>query len=197
MFFCLSFHQSSQSRQATKQVATPTSLNITCWNCRGLSNSTHYLNADGSDVIIISKHWLWPFELHQLEEIHPDFTCWSQADSRLTNTSDSTRACSGVGVIWHQNLCNTTISGSDSDCICCIRIKIKVSQQLLSIIAVYLPCAALGADYYRECQVELERISEESKVQPLLWVISMPTLVPLVVHEAVVTLTLKVFSYRS
>ena len=53
--------------QVTKQVATPTSLKITCWNCRGLSNSTQYLSeliSDGSDVIILSEHWLWPFELH-------------------------------------------------------------------------------------------------------------------------------------
>lgn len=66
-------------------------------------------------------------------------------------------------MIWHRNLCSTTISGSDSDHICGIRIKIKNSQQFLSIISVYLPCADLGADYYLECIVELERITEESK----------------------------------
>ena len=60
------------------------------------------------------------------------------------------------------NLCGTTIPGSDSDCIhvCGIRIKIKDSQQFLSII--YLPCTDLGADYRHECIVELERITEES-----------------------------------
>ena len=36
-------------------------------------------------------------------------------------------------------------------------------QQFLSVISVYLPCADLGADYYLECIVELERITEESK----------------------------------
>ena len=152
--------------QVTKQVATPTSLKITCWNCRGLSNSTQYLNeliSDGSDVIILSEHWLWPFELHRLKETHPDFMGWGQADSRLTSTSDSTRGCGGVGVIWRRDLCGTTIPESGSDCICGIRIKIKDSQQFLSIIAVYLPCADLCADYYCECIVELERITEESK----------------------------------
>ena len=64
---------------------------------------------------------------------------------------------------WHRNLCSTTISGSDSDRVCGIRIKIKNSQQFLSVISVYLPCADLGADYYLECIVELERITEESK----------------------------------
>ena len=88
---------------------------------------------------------------------------WGQADSRLTSTSDSTRGCGGVGVIWRRDLCGTTIPESGSDCICGIQIKIKDSQQFLSIIAVYLPCADLGADYYLECIVELERITEESK----------------------------------
>ena len=48
-------------------------VKITCWNFRGLRNSIPYLNAlieDALKVIILSQHWLWPFEL---EEVHPDF----------------------------------------------------------------------------------------------------------------------------
>ena len=103
------------------------------------------------------------FDLHRLSDIHPDFIGWGLADSRLTSTSESTRGCGGVGVIWRRNLCCTTISGSDSDRMCGIRIKTKNSQAVLSIIAVYLPCADLGPDYYRECLMELERITEDSK----------------------------------
>ena len=88
---------------------------------------------------------------------------WGLADSRLTSTSESTRGCGGVGVIWRRNLCCTTIYGSDSDRMCGIRIKTKNSQDVLSIIAVYLPIADLGPDYYRECLTELERITEDSK----------------------------------
>ena len=141
-------------------------LTETCSRSLSLTHEDQYLNeliSDGSDVIVLSEHWLWPFELHRLEESHPDFMGWGQADSRLTSTSDSTRGCGGVGVIWHRNLCSTTISGSDSDRICGIRIKIKNSQQFLSVISVYLPCADFGADYYLECIVELERITVESK----------------------------------
>ena len=150
----------------TTHNAAPTTLKITCWNCRGLSNSIQYLGElidDGSDVILLSEHWLWPFDLHRLSDIHPDFMGWGLADSRLTSTSESTRGCGGVGVIWRRNLCCTTISGSDSDRMCGIRIKTKNSQAVLSIIAVYLPGADLGSDYYRECLTELERITEDSK----------------------------------
>ena len=84
---------------------------------------------------------------------------WGQADSRLTSSSDYTRGCGGVGVIWRRNLSSACIS----DRICGIRIKIMNSQKFLTIIAVYRPCADLGADYFRECIVELECIAEESK----------------------------------
>lgn len=97
---------------------------------------------------VLLEHWLWPFDLLRREGIHPDFMDWGQADSRLTSTSDNTRGCGGIRVIWRRILCSTTISGSDSNRICGIRIKMKNSPQLLSVIAVYLPCAYLGSDYY-------------------------------------------------
>ena len=106
------------------------------------------LISDGSDVIVLSEHWLWPFDLHRLEGIHPDFMGWGQADSRLTSSSDNTRGCGGIEVVWRHSLCSTTVSGSDSDRICGIRIKMKNSTKFLSVIAVYLPCADLDSDYY-------------------------------------------------
>ena len=44
-------------------------INIAAWNCRGLSQGLPYIEhlADGHDVIIISEHWLWPFELHNIK----------------------------------------------------------------------------------------------------------------------------------
>ena len=44
-------------------------LNVTCWNCRGLSNSHPSLEAlmeRGSKVLVLSEHWLWPFELEHI-----------------------------------------------------------------------------------------------------------------------------------
>ena len=56
-----------QDAAPTTHNATPTTLKITSLNCRGLSNSIQYLGElidDGSDVIVLSEHWLWPFDLH-------------------------------------------------------------------------------------------------------------------------------------
>ena len=52
-------------------------LTVTTWNCRGLATATPYLHKlveRGADIIVLSEHWLWPFDLYKLDEVHPDFT---------------------------------------------------------------------------------------------------------------------------
>ncbi len=41
--------------------------------------------------------------------------------------------------------------------------RTQTSQQVLSIIAVCLPCSDLGMNYYRECMIDLEDMVEKSK----------------------------------
>ena len=140
-------------------------LKITSWNCRGLSNSTPYLNnliSNGSDIIVISEHWLWPFELHRLNEIHSDFIGHGQADASLTSSSDG-RGLGGVGIIWRRDLNVSVVHASTSDRICCIRMTHQSSNLILSLIGVYLPCQDLGIDLYRNCLTELEQLVIESK----------------------------------
>ena len=43
---------------------TQQSLTITCWNCRVWSTGASYLEHmvhEGSDVVVLSEHWLWPY----------------------------------------------------------------------------------------------------------------------------------------
>ena len=73
-------------------------IKITAWNCRGLANAYPYLNhlmSDGSDVIILSEHWLWPFHLDQLQDIHPDYAGFGFAEKRLNEKSQLTKAVVG------------------------------------------------------------------------------------------------------
>ena len=140
-------------------------LKVTSWNCRGLSNSTPYLNnliSEGSDIIVISEHWLWPFELHRLNEIHPDCIGHGQADARLTSSSDG-RGLGGIGVIWQRGLDISVVHATTSDRICCVRMTHQSSNSILSVIGVYLPCQDLGIDLYRNCLTELEQLVVESK----------------------------------
>ena len=53
----------------------------------------------GSSVIVISEHWLRPFEMHRLKEVHPDFHVVGIANRRLHENNDAGRGCGGVGVV--------------------------------------------------------------------------------------------------
>ena len=144
-------------------------VKITCWNCRGLSTTIPYLNRildSGSDIVVLSEHWLWPYELNKLNEIHPGYHGLENADSRLSETSDNLRrGCGGVGMVWKKSLDVTPITDIQSDRICGICIK-KISESdvaWISTVGVYLPCLDLGVDLYHNSLVELERVISESE----------------------------------
>ncbi len=74
----------SQDSSATDHLSFPTQhdpqtsseLKIVAWNCRGLSKAIPLTQdvATNHDVIILTEHWLWPYDLGNLEDIHPEFT---------------------------------------------------------------------------------------------------------------------------
>ena len=122
----------------------------------------HKLVERGADIIVLSEHWLWPFDLYKLDEVHPDFTGLGHADSRLSEeTHDKRRGCGGVGILWRKSLDAFPISEIDSKRVCGIRIK-KEDDTWMSIIGAYLPCADLGMDYFRDTLAELEKVISDS-----------------------------------
>lgn len=48
---------------------------------------------------MLTKHWLWPYSLHELDDLHPDFAATAVADERLNPESDLTQGCGGVVII--------------------------------------------------------------------------------------------------
>ena len=159
-------------RRSVDATSTPPSsllsIIITSWNCRGLSSGQPYIQQlikGGSDVIVLSEHWLWPFDIHRLEEVHPDYHGLGKADPRLSDKSDSnSRGFGGVGVIWHKSLDVVPISNISSERICGIRIKTVGGgeESWLTVLGVYLPCLDLGIGLYSETLIELERAVTES-----------------------------------
>lgn len=113
------------------------SLNVTTWNCRGLSSAVTYLQtlADTSDIITISEHWLWPFELHILDSILPGYSSHGCSDKRLSDSSSISRGCGGVAILWKSSLSVTPISALHSDR--CIAVQVHLANCSLSIISVY------------------------------------------------------------
>ena len=148
-----------------------TAVRVTSWNCRGWSAGASYLEHmvhEGSDVVVLSEHWLWPYDLYKLDEFNPDYRGLGKADPRLTKTSDNcSRGCGGVGkgILWRRSFDVTPISDIQSDRICGIRVKRTTDddQTWISILGVYLPCLDLGVELYRDSLVELERVVLESQ----------------------------------
>ena len=141
-------------------------LQLTCWNCRGLSGSLPYLEAlmeGGSKVIVLSEHWLWPYELDKLSQISEEYEAVGKADCRLTDEADGGRGIGGIGILWHSSVGATPIGGISSDRICGIRFSVDDGvRSVMSVIGVYLPCLDQGVDCYREHLIELEMVVSES-----------------------------------
>lgn len=93
------------------------------------------------ELLLLSEHWLWPHEMHKLNEINPEYEAIGKSDSRLTEDRDGGRGCSGISLLWHKSVAATPISGINSDWICGIRcIMDDGENSLMTVIGVYLPC---------------------------------------------------------
>ncbi len=148
-------------------------LVLTTWNCRDLNKGEpyrHQLADNDSDVVVVTEHWLWPFESQRLSQVHPSFAAETKTDSRLDENSSLLRGCGGVGILWRNNLDATPISCISSDRICGIRVKLSLAEPAeLTILGVYLPCADQGLEAYCEHLVELERlVSEGQRLGPVV-----------------------------
>ena len=61
-----------------------------------------HMAEEGADIMVLCEHWLCPYELHQLQLLHPDQ--FGVADKRLTETSDLNRGCGGLAILWCKSL---------------------------------------------------------------------------------------------
>ena len=102
------------AEQREERLATSSSLRqtdtiqIATWNCRGLHNSFPYIKhliSKGTDILILQEHWLWPFELDQLESIDPNYTYTCVCDNRLSPTSTLRRGCGGCAILYSCHPC--------------------------------------------------------------------------------------------
>ena len=129
---------------------------ITSWNCRSLSAGLPYAEvlAESSDILIISEHWLWPFEVHNFQNIRPDMNSLVVTDKRLTPECTLTRGCGGVGIAWKKHLAVTLFEKVKSDRICAITVETTLAPTL--IIGIYLPTTNTPTDIYQDCLSDME-----------------------------------------
>ena len=130
----------------------------------------HTTTNQGSDIIAITEHWLWPFEAERLCQIHPSYTAEVKTDARLNANFTLSRGCGGVGLMWKKDLDAVPIPSISSDIICGLRIKLqRHATSEITVLGVYLPCSDMGMECYSEHLVELENlISESERLGPIV-----------------------------
>lgn len=94
----------------------------------------------GSGILVLSEHWLWPYQLEMLSDISGEYEALGKADRTQMVVGDQEL---GIGA--------TPISGIGSDRICGIRFTVNDAVgSVMSVVGVYLPCMDLGLDNYRD-----------------------------------------------
>ena len=114
---------------------------LTTYKCRGLKNSNLYLNhllEAGTDIIAVTEHWLWPYQLHMLQDVHPSYEGFGRSNNRLNENSDLVRGCGGVGIIWKKSLRISPVISISSDRLCAVRLFISDTDSI-NIGCIYLP----------------------------------------------------------
>lgn len=131
-----------------------------------LNSSVPYIQSllcEKPSVLVLSEHWLWPYELTRLNDISDDYEATGKADSRLTETSNGGRGFGGIAILWHKKIGAIPMSDITSDRICVIHFcDPNDNRSTVSVIGVYLPCSDQGVDCYRDHLQELERIITDS-----------------------------------
>ena len=117
--------------------------------CRGISDSVPYileLLQKTPGILVLSEHWLWPYELHKLSEISENLKTTGKADARLSDDVSSGRGFDGIGIMWHEGIGASPVEGISSDRICAIRCSLdKSATTVLTVIGSPASIKALTA----------------------------------------------------
>ena len=95
------------SRVATSSHASM--LQMACWNCRGLWSNKPYIESlffSGVKVLVLAEHWLWPYELNELDVISDVFEALVRLMQGYLRTlmvvgGMEVLACCGIGLLEH------------------------------------------------------------------------------------------------
>ena len=71
-------------------------------------------------VIILTEHWLWPYEMFKLDNLLEGFTSFGRSDKRLTEHSTISCGCGGIAILWKNHLQTTPVTSITSNRIAAI-----------------------------------------------------------------------------
>ena len=149
----------------TKQISgklEKSKLSTTTYNCRGLSSGIPYilhLIENGSDVITLPEHWLWPCNIASLSNIHQDLEGFGYCDERLNDACTLNKRCGGIGIIWRKSIQAVPHMNIVSNRLCAIQLRLN-DTSCVTIIAVYLPSTNYARDDF---------VTKRSQCMPIRW----------------------------
>jgi exonuclease III len=115
------------------------SIRIASFNCRAIKSSWHEVKdlCTGHDVVLLQEHWLLPYELGMLNNLHEDFVGrgWSAVDVSKKLVG---RPYGGLAVLWRSVLINKCeFEYVDDRILIC---SFVIGTKRLTCINVYMPC---------------------------------------------------------
>ena len=143
------------------------SISVCTFNCRSVKNCLPeiYRLCDTHDFVLLQEHWLLPFELNILNNIHPDFL--SHGLSAVDVTSDVLigRPYGGTAILYRKEFANCVkIISSQEPRICGMQIGTNVGPLLL--LCVYMPTNYgdySSYDAYMDCLGKLHAMMVDSE----------------------------------
>ena len=145
-------------------------LTLSAWNMRSLGPAGPYLHelADlhRSDIICISEHRLYPYELYKLNELCPQFDVHAKSSEDLSNEAQNKQSghC-GTGILWRKELSNRIrVVDCESVRLCVIEIAGICNDISVFIISTYLPQQQCKITSYTKHLAILSDLVEKCKL---------------------------------
>jgi exonuclease III len=122
------------------KMALQNSLRVSTFNCRSLKSSVTEICelCDSSDLVFLQEHWLLPFELGLLNNIHSNFFAVSKSAVDTTRDVLVGRPYGGTAILFRKELaaCITTVDVNDPR-LCVIKFDSNMGPILFA--CVYMP----------------------------------------------------------
>ena len=81
-------------------------MRISSYNCQSSKRNAGGINllCDVSDIIFLQEHWLYPFDLPSLNNLHNDFMSFGISSIDVSESIVLGRPYGGVAVLWRKHL---------------------------------------------------------------------------------------------
>jgi hypothetical protein len=128
------------------------SLNIACWNCRGVMTATPYisklLHNSKVDISCLSEHWLRKCQFNFLQSIEQNYSAYGKGVDEHCPGNFMVSNSGGVAVLVSNNLATyVTEIEVGSTRICRIELKLPNSTSIF-FLCVYLPAITQPFEHF-------------------------------------------------